>query len=112
MSWIGRITGIGILLIGLSVGYVYLFGGDSGPVVSALDDALTYSVTRLDFEAFVTETGDVASASNREVRCEVEARGAAGTTIIKIVEEGTSVQTGDFIVMFDSPGAAFFLAMP
>ena len=102
MSWIGRIIGIGILLVGLSVGYVYLFGGDNGPVVSALDDALTYSVTRLDFEAFVTETGDVASASNREVRCEVEARGAAGTTIIKIVEEGTSVQTGDFIVMFDS----------
>ena len=102
MSWIGRIIGIGILLVGLSIGYVYLFNTDSEPVVSALDDALTYSVTRLDFEAFVTETGDVASASNREVRCEVEARGAAGTTIIKIVEEGTSVQTGDFIVMFDS----------
>lgn len=102
MSWIGRITGIAILLAGLAVGYVYLFNADSGPVAPALDDTLTYSVTRLDFEAFVTETGDVASASNREVRCEVEARGAPGTTIIKIVEEGTMVETGDFIVMFDS----------
>ena len=102
MSWIGRITGICILLAGLAVGYIYVFDADTGPVVPALDDALTYSVTRLDFEAFVTETGDVASASNREVRCEVEARGAPGTTIIKIVEEGTMVETGDFIVMFDS----------
>ena len=102
MSWIGRITGIGILLACLAVGYVYLFDTDTDSVAPALDDALTYSVTRLDFEAFVTETGDVASASNKEVRCEVEARGAPGTTIIKIVEEGTTVKTGDFIVMFDS----------
>jgi HlyD family secretion protein len=102
MSWFGRITGIGILLAGLSVGYVYLFSADSESDISAMEDPLTYSVTRLDFEAFVTETGDVASASNREVRCEVEARGAPGTTILKIVEEGTMVQTGDFIVMFDS----------
>jgi multidrug resistance efflux pump len=102
MSWFGRITSIGVVLACLSVGYIYFFGSNTDSAVSTLDDALTYSVTRLDFEAFVTETGDVSSASNREVRCEVEARGAPGTTIIKIVEEGTTVQTGDFIVMFDS----------
>ena len=102
MSWFGRITSIGVVLACLSVGYIYFFGSNTDSAVSTLDDALTYSVTRLDFEAFVTETGDVSSASNREVRCEVEARGAPGTTIIIIVEEGTTVQTGDFIVMFDS----------
>ena len=58
MSWFGRITGIGILLAGLSVGYVYLFSADSESDISAMEDPLTYSVTRLDFEAFVHEMGE------------------------------------------------------
>ena len=102
MTWVGRITGICVLVAGMVAGYFYFFNTDTDSSATVADAALTHPVKRSDFEAFVTETGDVASASNREVRCEVEARGAPGTTIIKIVEEGTSVELGDFIVEFDS----------
>lgn len=69
---------------------------DSGPV-------LTHTVARGDFEVVVTETGDLESASNDEVRCEVKAQGGGGTTIIEIVEEGTIVKANeDVLVRFDS----------
>ncbi len=69
--------------------------GDSGPV-------LTHTVARGDFEVVVTETGDLESASNDEVRCEVKAQGGGGTTIIEIVEEGTIVEQEDVLIRFDS----------
>ena len=69
--------------------------GDSGPI-------LTHTVARDDFEVIVTETGDLESASNEEVRCEVKAQGGGGTTIIEIVEEGTIVKQDDVLVRFDS----------
>jgi multidrug efflux pump subunit AcrA (membrane-fusion protein) len=62
---------------------------------------LLHEVVLGDFEAFVTEPGDVASSSNVEVRCRVKSRGAAGTAILKICDEGTHVKTGDFLVQFD-----------
>jgi len=62
---------------------------------------LLQTVQRGDFEAFVTEPGDLSSSSNIEVRCRVRSRGAAGTAILKICEEGVSVKPGDFLVQFD-----------
>lgn len=62
---------------------------------------LLHRVQRDDFEAFVTEPGDVVSSSNVEVRCQVESRGTPGTSIVKICEEGAYVQEGDFLVQFD-----------
>lgn len=49
----------------------------------------------------VVERGDIESSSNVEVRCQVQGRGASGTTIIEIVPEGKYVQAGDFLVKLD-----------
>ncbi|MEC9095488.1 MAG: efflux RND transporter periplasmic adaptor subunit [Planctomycetota bacterium] len=101
-NWISRVIVISII-VGVGVA-VFLMYGETGQeqLSSDSDDAMTHIVARSDFEAFVTETGDVASASNREVRCEVQALGTPGTLIIEIVDEGTYVEEGDFIVEFDS----------
>lgn len=62
---------------------------------------LLHTIERGDFEAFVTEPGDVVSSSNVEIRCQVESRGTPGTSIVKICDEGSHVQAGDFLVQFD-----------
>ncbi|MDP7302275.1 MAG: HlyD family efflux transporter periplasmic adaptor subunit [Pirellulaceae bacterium] len=67
----------------------------------ANESLLLHRVERSDFEAFVTEPGDVASSSNVEIRCRVKSRGSAGTAILKICEEGTIVKTGDDLIQFD-----------
>ncbi len=101
-NWVIRVI-VFVVVIGGCVGAYFLYNTqDDSTSEAPVDDAIVHVVERSDFEAFVTETGDVASASNREVRCEVQALGAAGTTILKIVDEGTYVEEGDFIVEFDS----------
>lgn len=49
----------------------------------------------------VVERGEVESSSNVEIRCQVQARTAAGIPIIQIVPEGTYVKEGDFLVKLD-----------
>ena len=48
----------------------------------------------------ILERGSVDSASNIEVRCEVESAG--GLTIISVIPEGTIVKKGDLLVELDS----------
>ncbi len=62
---------------------------------------LLHSVERSNFEAFVTEPGDITSSSNVEVRCEVKSRGSAGVTIVSLCDEGTEVKKGDLLLQFD-----------
>ncbi|MGB1815535.1 MAG: hypothetical protein ACPHJ3_09260, partial [Rubripirellula sp.] len=62
---------------------------------------LLHSVERSNFEAFVTEPGDIVSSSNVEVRCQVESRGSAGVTIVSLCDEGTEVEKGDLLLQFD-----------
>ena len=62
---------------------------------------LVHNVKRADFVSIVTEAGDVESASNVEVLCEVKSEGGAGTTILEVVDEGTVVKAGDFLLQFD-----------
>ncbi len=93
------ITLVLVLCIALTAILVFLRGpnGNEG----SEQTVLLQTVARSDFEAFVTEPGDVASSSNVEIRCRVRARGASGTPILKICEEGTSVKPGEFLVQFD-----------
>lgn len=63
---------------------------------------LTATVTRGPFSHVVTEKGEVESSSNIEVRCEVQTKGASGTSILEIVPEGTIVDKGDLIARLDS----------
>ncbi len=82
------------------IGAVFVLTRGQGPADSG-QTVLLHKVERSDFDAFVTEPGDVASSSNVEVRCRVKARGAPGTPILKICAEGTQVEPGDFLVQFD-----------
>ncbi len=63
---------------------------------------LMHVVERGDFLHEVTERGNVESASNIEIRCEVQAQNSAGTRILKIIPEGTYVQKGETLVELDS----------
>ncbi len=63
---------------------------------------MTHVAARSNFVHEITERGEVESASNVEIRCEVRAKGASGTTILEIVPEGTYVQEGDVLVRLDS----------
>jgi HlyD family secretion protein len=53
------------------------------------------------FEHFVVERGDLESAENTEIRCQVQGRGMSGTPILKIRPAGEYVKKGDFLVSFD-----------
>jgi len=53
---------------------------------------LLHVVSKSDFIHDITERGEVESASNVEVRCEVTNQGGSGTMIIEIIPEGTYVQ--------------------
>ena len=67
-------------------------------------DVLTHVVTRGNYTLEVVEQGEVESASNVEVRCEVKSGtgNASGTVILEVVEEGTNVQPGDILCRLDS----------
>jgi multidrug efflux pump subunit AcrA (membrane-fusion protein) len=62
---------------------------------------LTAEVKRDAFSHEVVERGTIDSSHNVEVRCEVRSRSQNGTPILEIVEEGTHVKEGDFLVRLD-----------
>lgn len=63
-----------------------------------LTGALTHEVKTDDLLITVTEEGDVESASNVEVKCQV----AGGSSILWIVDDGKQVKEGEKIVELDS----------
>jgi len=67
---------------------------DAGPML--------YRVERSEFVHELTERGNVESADNVEIRCQVKAKNATGTTILEIVPEGTVVKEGDVLVRLDA----------
>ncbi len=102
-----RFGRVPLLLIATVVGVVLVGGAIirlSGGISDSQNDptVILHVVERSDFEAFVTEPGDVVSSNNVDVRCQVESRGSSGTAIVSIVEEGTWVEPGDLLVEFDS----------
>ena len=58
---------------------------------------LMYEVASGDFFHEITESGEVKSARNVEIRCEVQ----GGSTILEIVPEGTYVKPGDILAKLD-----------
>ncbi len=67
---------------------------ESGPIL--------HRVERGNFVHEITDRGNIESADNVEIRCEVQSKGAGGTTILEIVPEGTLAQPGDVLVRLDS----------
>ncbi len=68
----------------------------------ARSEPLTYTVARGRFLHEIPVKGQVESASNVEVRCEVEAQGFWKTNILEVIPEGTHVEPGDFLIRLDS----------
>lgn len=62
---------------------------------------LTHRIERGEFIHDITERGELQSASNVEIRCEVQARNSAGTTILEVIPEGTYVEEGQILVRLD-----------
>jgi HlyD family secretion protein len=65
------------------------------------DDTLTCEAQRGNFIHEISERGNVESASNVEVRCEVQAQNSAGTRILEVIPEGSYVQKGDLLCKLD-----------
>lgn len=63
---------------------------------------LLHTVQPSDFELTITERGEVESYDVTEVRSLVKSKNTAGTSILRIVPEGTQVNQGDFLVQLDS----------
>jgi len=63
---------------------------------------MLHTVALGDFVHDITERGNVESASNIEIRCEVESRGSQGTMILELIDEGTYVKPGDVLCKLDS----------
>ena len=101
-KWIGRVVTLAVVTICIVISANYFLDTADQEKQDEIDKALVHEVVESDFAAFVTETGDVVSASNEEVRCEIESRNGAGTQIIWIIEEGTNVEKGEELIHFDS----------
>ena len=63
---------------------------------------MLHTVQQTDFVHDIIERGAVESASNIEVRCEVQSQNTAGTRILEVVPEGTYVKKGEVICKLDS----------
>ena len=101
-SWIKFSVSVVVLAV---VGYLVVdqLGGVRGAGEEG-DSSLVmiHEVEKSDFEAFVTETGDVESSDNLEIVCELEAApGSWGTWILEVVAEGAIVKKDDFLIQFD-----------
>lgn len=67
---------------------------------SSGDKAMTHKVTRENLVVTVTDDGELQSASNVDVKCEI----SGGSTILWIIEDGTVVEANQKIVELDSSG--------
>ena len=91
-------------LIGLASGGVVVVGWwfmTAGESEEALPDALFEQVVRKEFRLEIVEPGEIESAHNVDVLCEVKSRNSAGVNILEIVPEGSQVKKGDFLVRLD-----------
>lgn len=91
---------VGLVLVGIVLaGAWYLISNGSQNSTETVP--LTTAVEFGPFVDEVIESGEVESSSNVEIRCEVQSRSSAGTTILEIVPEGAYVEEGDFLVKLD-----------
>lgn len=97
-SWLGRLLAL-VLIVGTLAAGVY---GSTRLLARMKDDkkssALTHHVGRGELLITVTEDGNVESASNVDIKCQV----AGGSSILWIVDDGQEVQKGDKLVELDT----------
>ena len=99
-SGLRKFTALGLALLAVSLGgstlvfFLGMVGYGSG---SDASDATSQRVSRGRLLVTVTEDGNLESASNVEVRCQV----AGGGTIIWIIPDGSMVEAGQELVRLD-----------
>ena len=90
-----------LLIAGGAAGW-YVLANSSFSISAAGSAPLFHTVERGEFIHDITERGNVESASNVEIKCEVQSQGSQGTMILWVIEEGKQVQPGDELVKLDS----------
>ena len=92
------------VLLGLAsagvVSFAWWMMGDASNENLSIQPLLE-EVTSNEFVLEITEPGEIESAENVEIRCEVRSRSSSGISILEIVPEGTLVKKGDFLVRLD-----------
>ncbi|MCH2212700.1 MAG: HlyD family efflux transporter periplasmic adaptor subunit [Fuerstiella sp.] len=93
-------TAIGLLLLfGLIGGGAFVWATLGGSIANDGENGiLLYTVARDDILVTVNEDGNVESADNIDVKCSI----SGGSTILWIIEDGTTVKAGDEIVRLDT----------
>lgn len=97
------VMGVGGVMALIAVPLMYATG--SGPSPSR--SLVFHTVTRGDLPIVVTERGNIESQSDLQITCEVDdvsGDGIAGTPIVWIIPNGSSVKKGDLIVELDTSG--------
>ena len=89
-------TGIALALLALFAGLVPLISASF--VGEEQNDYLTHTVSRGDLTVTVTENGTVESSNNKEIKCMVK----GGSTVLWVIETGTTVEPGDELVRLDT----------
>ncbi len=98
-SALGVLSGLAILVAATGGGALWLIRSDAQPT----DDVLVHTVERGEFVLEVAERGEIESADNVNIRCEVSSRGGrGGVKILELIPEGTRVEKGDFLIRLDS----------
>src|SRR3972149_6120354 len=93
----GGMTGLAAVLVLLAAtgGGIWWWSQHNGePTVG---NYLLHTVARDDFELNITERGEIESFDVTEVRSQVKSNNTAGISILRIVPEGTQVDTGAFL---------------
>lgn len=90
-----------VLIAGASVGGWYWFDPLNTNAKAEGHDAILHQVDRNDFELIINERGTVESSGSTEIRSEVQSNNT-GVAILRIIEEGSKVKEGDFLVELDS----------
>ena len=89
---------ITVIILGSVSAYAYFnwFSGDSGIPTGVIFEEVKRGV----FLHEVTDRGNVESAQNEDIRCNVESM--SGVLIVWIIPEGTAVEEGEVLVRLDS----------
>ena len=85
-----------VILAGLAAAGFAKLAGTLGS--STGDRLLTHTVAKGELLITITEDGNLESANNKDIKCEV----AGGSTILSIVEDGKLVEKGEELVRLDS----------
>ncbi|MDP6442582.1 MAG: TolC family protein [Pirellulaceae bacterium] len=93
-GWLVALLVVAGIVVGIAYGAYELADATAEPKARAL----TREVKKADLVITVTEDGNIESASNVEVKCQV----AGGTSILWIVPDGEFVKDGQKIVELDS----------